>query len=108
MQPSDILSARSCAGRPGFPSISSIFLIAIFVVMLLGVRTARAQFRASLSGTVADQTGAIVPNAKVTLMDKDTNQTRVSTSNGEGLYTFNALPPDRFSLTAEAQGFKKK
>jgi hypothetical protein len=61
-----------------------------------------------LSGTVIDQTGAIIPGATVTLVDKETNQTRTSTTSPAGLFDFNALAPDRYSLSVERQGFKKK
>jgi hypothetical protein len=68
----------------------------------------QAQFRGSLRGTVTDPQGAVVPGATVTLIDKNTNHTMVSTSDGNGIYQFNALPPAPYKLTAEAQGFKTK
>ncbi len=67
-----------------------------------------SQFRASLQGTVTDPTGAIIPGATVTLTDNATNHTSTTTSSGSGVYTFNALPPDQFTLTVTASGFKKK
>ncbi len=76
--------------------------------LLLASPMAQAQFRASLRGTVSDPSGAVIPGATVTLVDKDTNQTRTSVSDGSGLYTFNALPVDHYTLTVERQGFKKK
>ena len=76
---------------------------------ILSIATAaHAQFRASLRGTVTDPSGAVIPDATVTLIDKDTNLTRTATSDGSGIYTFNALPPGHFRLTAERSGFKKK
>ena len=80
------------------------FLSSFLLVTLPGV----AQFRASLQGTVTDPTGAIIPGATVTLTDNATNHTTSTTSSGSGVYTFNALPPDQFTLTATATGFKKK
>jgi hypothetical protein len=79
-----------------------------FALPILVVLPAQAQFNASLSGTVIDQTGAIIPGATVTLVDKETNQTRTSTTSPAGLFDFNALAPDRYSLSVERQGFKKK
>lgn len=69
---------------------------------------ASAQFRASIQGTVTDATGAIVPNATLSLLDTDTNRTLTATSNGSGTYTFNALAPDHYTLTATAPGFQKQ
>ncbi|HEX6770746.1 MAG TPA: TonB-dependent receptor [Acidobacteriaceae bacterium] len=65
-----------------------------------------AQYRASLRGTVTDPSGAVVPNATVTLTDTGTNQVMTATSDANGIYTFNGLPPDHFSVKAEAQGFQ--
>ncbi len=68
-----------------------------------------AQFRASLQGSITDPTGAIIPGATVTLTDKATNHTNFHNhESGSGVYTFNALPPDQFTLTVTATGFKKK
>jgi hypothetical protein len=94
------LSARS------LPSLIAWWAATLLLVFL--AIPAHAQYRASLRGTVADPTGAVIPGATVTLTDKDTNATRTATSDGSGIYTFNALPPDHFSLVAERQGFEKK
>ncbi len=76
--------------------------------VLAGVPSLHAQFRASLTGTVTDPTGAIVPGAKLTLLDTATGKTLTATSNGSGAYSFNALPPDRFTLSAAMPGFQTK
>lgn len=67
---------------------------------------ASAQFRASIQGTVTDSTGAIIPNAALTLLDTETNRTLTATSNESGTYNFNALAPDTYTLTATAKGFQ--
>lgn len=69
---------------------------------------AMAQFRASIQGTVTDQQGGVIPNATLTLIDTDTNRTLTATSNDSGVYNFNALPPDHFTLSATAAGFQKQ
>ncbi len=79
-------------------------------IVLAGIATltiaAHAQYRASLRGTVADPSGAVVPGATVTLTDTGTNQSMTAVSDANGIYTFNGLPPDRFSVKAEKQGFQ--
>jgi hypothetical protein len=79
-------------------------------VVLAGIATlaiaAHAQYRASLRGTVTDPSGAVVPDATVTLTNTGTNQVMTAVSDGSGIYTFNGLPPDRFSVKAEKQGFQ--
>lgn len=66
----------------------------------------RAQFRASIRGTVTDPKGGVVSGATVTLENTDTGQKLTSTSNADGIYEFNALPPSPYRLTVEAPGFK--
>ncbi|HEX3469727.1 MAG TPA: carboxypeptidase-like regulatory domain-containing protein, partial [Silvibacterium sp.] len=40
----------------------------------------------TLTGTITDKSGAVVPNANVTLTNQDTGQVRTTTSNGQGDY----------------------
>ena len=70
--------------------------------------TASAQFRASISGTVSDTSGASVPGATVVLTDTQTNRVLTTTSNESGLYTFNGLAPDRYKLSVTMAGFAPK
>jgi len=81
-------------------------LLAVFTVLLAS--PVQAQFRASLRGTVSDPTGAVVPGATVTLINKDTNANLVFTSDDNGIYQFNALPPAPYRLTVQRDGFQKK
>src|SRR5215471_19164559 len=61
---------------------------------------------ATLSGTVRDPSGAAVPNVKVTAKQTATGFTRIAQSSSAGIYSFTALPPGGYEVTAEAQGFK--
>jgi Carboxypeptidase regulatory-like domain len=81
------------------------FLLTCLTVITSG---AHAQYRASLRGTVVDPQSNAVSGATVTLTNKDTGVALVSTSDDNGIYQFNALPPASYSLTAEHPGFKKK
>jgi hypothetical protein len=60
---------------------------------------------ATLSGTVEDQNGAVVPGATVTAENNSTGLKRQATTNGEGYFTIPLLPPSSYSVTAQAQGF---
>jgi hypothetical protein len=90
---------------------------AIFITLtlfLLGVSPARplaalAQSgpTGSLSGTITDQAGAVVPNATVTLTNVATGATRTTTTNAEGFYKAPVLEVGVFKITVEATGFKK-
>lgn len=79
-----------------------------FLLVFLGGTSAMAQYRASIQGTVTDPTGAVIPGASLTLTDNQTNEKRTATSNGDGVYNFNALPPDTFTMVVEKNGFQKK
>ncbi|MHB1959965.1 MAG: TonB-dependent receptor, partial [Acidobacteriaceae bacterium] len=87
---------------------TTLGILLAWIAICLSTPAARAQFRASIQGAVTDPTGAIVPGATVTLTDNSTNHASTTTTSGSGVYTFNALPPDRFTLTVTAPGFKKK
>ena len=62
---------------------------------------------AELSGTVTDESGATVPNAKVVLTRVDTGASQPTTADASGQYHFTLLKPGVYNLSAEAQGFKK-
>ncbi len=70
--------------------------------------TAQAQFRASIQGTVSDPKGSVISGATVTLTDTDTAKVLTSTTNGSGVYNFNALAPDHYKLSATAPGFQQQ
>jgi len=67
-----------------------------------------AQYCAGLQGSVTDPDGAVIPNAKITLVDKATNRTLQTTSNADGTYSFSRLAPSNYMLTVEAAGFVKE
>ncbi|MDT4895317.1 MAG: hypothetical protein QOH25_394 [Acidobacteriota bacterium] len=77
-------------------------------ILLLLTATANAQFKASVQGTVTDTTGAIVPEAAVTLTNKETNKTQTVTASEDGFYRISGLPPGEYSLSAEKAGYKRQ
>src|SRR5690349_8069395 len=60
-----------------------------------------------IAGVVTDPTGAVVPNAKVTVTSPATGATRTTTTSGAGLYTLTNLTPGTYTVTVEAQGFRQ-
>jgi hypothetical protein len=60
-----------------------------------------------LLGTVTDSSGAVVPGAKVTARNTETNETRETTTGDSGIYQFNALPVGKYELTVTAESFKQ-
>src|SRR5271163_3675857 len=76
-------------------------------LMLAAPFTGRAQSTtADITGTVTDNTGAILPHATVTLTNLGTKETRTAVSTDAGDYTFTLLNPGSYSLTVTEEGFK--
>jgi hypothetical protein len=78
------------------------------LIFLLAVSPAAAQFNAAIQGTVTDSTSSSVPNAKVTLTNRETNIQQSTQTSGTGFYRFSGLAPGRYALSIEASGFKKE
>jgi hypothetical protein len=63
---------------------------------------------AELGGTVTDASGAVVPSAKVTLTNAETNVlVRELVTASDGGYLITLVPPGTYSVAVEAQGFRK-
>jgi hypothetical protein len=62
---------------------------------------------ASVTGTVADPSGAVVPNVKVTATNRATNVSFSATTNDAGVYNLLFLPTGEYNVAAEGSGFKK-
>src|SRR6266404_1548023 len=82
-------------------------IISFLVALVLAAAFALAQTSTSeLSGTVRDNTGAVVPGAGVTLNNEQTGVTYKQRTTDSGLYSFPALPVGSYTVTVEVQGFK--
>ena len=64
-----------------------------------------AQAFTSLTGTVTDPTGAVIPSATIVIANTDTGAERETTSDTAGRYTFSQVLPGSYKLTAKASGF---
>jgi len=83
-----------------------VLLISLFILGSLFFPAARAQQTlGTLSGTVTDSSGAILPNSSITLVDDQTAATRTAASNAAGNYSFQALPIGTYTLTVTSAGF---
>src|SRR5277367_5252257 len=80
-------------------------------IVCLGLICALAAFaqgdRGTITGTVSDPTGAVVPNANIQVTNSDTSSVyKIGTTN-TGNYTLANLPVGTYVLTVESAGFKK-
>jgi hypothetical protein len=80
------------------------FLLALSC-LLLPYANAQAD-RGGVSGKITDNTGAILPNALVTLTNEATGVAQTSKSNSSGDYVFQLLNPGSYSVSVAVQGFK--
>jgi hypothetical protein len=82
--------------------------VLLAIVALSFTISAFAQFKASIQGTVTDSTGAVISGAAVTVTNIETNKTQKVTTGNDGFYRVPELPPGKYTVTVELQGFKKK
>ncbi len=86
--------------RPLLPILASV-LLAHVLAAPLPAQTPRAR----LAGVVRDASGAVLPGTRMLLRNEATGWTREARTDARGEYRFAALPPGRYRLRAEAEGF---
>src|SRR5579883_2227041 len=80
-------------------------LVAIF--LLCAAMTWAQTNRGAITGTVTDATGGLIPGAKVTIINKGTNETRTVTTTDIGAFTSNDMEPVDYWIEVQAEGFKR-
>jgi hypothetical protein len=75
------------------------------VLLLLSSAAFGQQLTGSLQGTVNDQTGAVIPDAKIELANDASGDVRRAATNGEGRFAITAVPPGTYTLTITAASF---
>ena len=83
------------------------FCFTLLALAILAPLAIQAQTKGSLSGTVTDPTGAIVPGANVTLRNNATGAAQTATTADNGVFNFINLEPGTYTVTVENAGFKK-
>jgi hypothetical protein len=82
-----------------------LYLAVLMAVLVFGGQAFAQTSTADILGNVTDSTGAILPNATVTLVNKDTNDTRTLQTSDAGAFTFTNLNPGHYKLTFAETGF---
>jgi hypothetical protein len=70
-------------------------------------RVVQAQASAGMTGTVTDSSGAVVPDANVTVTNQATTVSQKTVTSSAGTYSFKGLTPGKYNVSVEAAGFKK-
>jgi hypothetical protein len=81
----------------------------LFVLLLASAAPLAAQtFRGDIRGTVQDPSGAVLPDAKVTAVNKATNFSRTTLSSAAGEFSLPDLPTGIYSISAVKEGFQEE
>ncbi len=100
------MNAASVCRLKSIVSSVAAFAVVLIVWGAAGMRPAEAQVAgATLSGVVSDVSGAVVPNAKVTIRNTGTDVVRTVTSNADGFYSAPNLLPGSYEVRTEVAGY---
>ena len=89
-----------------FKSQAGRLCLLLSIVFCLAITISAQVTTADMVGTVTDNAGAVLPNAKVTVTNTGTNSARTVTTDDSGAFTVNLLPIGIYSVKVEAAGFK--
>jgi hypothetical protein len=101
----ETIVSATCARRrsPVYPTAR---LLVVFVLVTWGGRLVRAQVDGSISGTIKDPTGAVLPGVTVSVMNTALGTPFTTTSDAQGFYSFPNLAVGRYDLAMSLAGFK--
>jgi hypothetical protein len=94
--------------RMNLSSILKLVLCVVVVLSACGALRLHAQaVGATLSGTITDPSGGVIPKADVVILNTANGETRNVSSNAEGIYSAPSLQPGNYNVTVTAAGFSK-
>jgi hypothetical protein len=85
------------------------YALASFLLLALAIMftpASYAQISGTITGSVYDKTGAVVPNANVTLINQASADVRTTVSNGDGYFAFGSVQIGTYTVKVELKGFK--
>ena len=83
-----------------------LFWLGFAIVLLLALRAPAQTLSGSISGTVVDQSDAVVAKVSVTLTNESNGETRKTVTSESGEFVFIAVPSGTYTVAVEAPGFK--
>jgi len=93
------MSIRDCSCRAGRALVALLALCSLMTV------NARAQSNGAVTGIISDKQGLPLPGATLTLTNAESGVARDTVTSDNGAYRFAAIPPGRYNLRVELQGF---
>jgi len=102
-----LLNNSSIPGPVSIFDVAWRFAAGLLALFLLCGAVASAQLeRGQIGGTVTDQSGAVIPNANVTVTNTGTNATRTAVTSSAGTYLVTGLQPATYSVSISSVNFK--
>ncbi len=83
-------------------------LVTTILFALLGIASAAGQNTGRISGLVSDPDGAVIPEAKVQVINQETLVSREAKTDSVGEYLVAGLPAGRYQIIVEAEGFTRR
>lgn len=85
--------------------LSFAFILSALIMSFAASSTAQSLNAGTITGTVADPNGAVIPNATVTIANPVTGYKRSTQTETDGSFHFSDVPPNNYQLTTSATGF---
>ncbi|MFZ0285331.1 MAG: TonB-dependent receptor [Terriglobales bacterium] len=90
-----------------FLALGSYLLVLLGIALVLHpTLLGQASYQAQIRGVVSDSSGAVMPDATITITEVGTNVSQTVKSDGSGEYVLRALRPSTYAVKAEAPGFR--
>jgi hypothetical protein len=106
-----IMKRQGVLSRRGARLSAWTVALTALVVVVLALPLSRQMLAqtttGSITGTLLDTQGAVVPGATVTAVNVNRNSTSTTTTDAQGHFVFAMLLPGHYTVAAEARGFKK-
>jgi hypothetical protein len=101
----DARSSSCGSGRKALDGISGLFLLLLCLAFFAAGPAVAQQLTGTLSGTVYDQTGAVIPGSSVVLKNQASGDVRTTIADNTGHFVITAVQPANYSITIFAKGF---
>lgn len=103
-----LTESRMSSSFTGLKDLPARLLTILMLAALLTAPAMAQTVSGTVNGLVTDASGAIIPNAAITIKNTETGETRHVTSNSDGLYSVPALPPGKYEVDAVMPGFQSQ
>jgi Carboxypeptidase regulatory-like domain len=80
--------------------------LSLSVLLLLAAPMSGQLYTGSVSGTVVDPSGALIPSARITLLDEEKGYEFTTTTDASGRYLFRQVPPGKYAVSAQLAKFQ--